>query len=227
MLLDEIEQANRRPGWIKPLVLISGGLLGAIALGALVFGMFKDTGPRKKSSVQEISLLRPPPPPPPPKVEEKLPEPEIKKEEVKLPEDQPPEEVPQAEAPPPSPGLGVDAQGSGSGDGFGLQGRPGGQDITRIGGDGDRNTWYAGVLRAQIQRVLARNERLRGADFRVVVHVWVENDGSVRKALLADSTGDSDKDRRLQLALADIPALRETPPEGLPQPVRFRVVSTF
>lgn len=224
MLLDTDTEITRRPAWVKPVLLGAGGLLLATALVALVMGMFRDSPPIKKKSVQQIALLRPPPPPPPPKPEEKLPEPEIKKEEVKIPE-QEPEPQPQAEQPPPGPQLGVDAQGSGSGDNFGLVGRPGGQDITTIGGD--RHAWYAGLLRGQIQKALSRDDRLRGAQFRVIVRVWVEADGSVRRAELMDSSGNIDQDQRIRLALTDLPALKEVPPEDMRQPIRFRVSSAF
>ncbi|MFN0316743.1 MAG: TonB C-terminal domain-containing protein [Burkholderiales bacterium] len=225
MLLDDDPSARETPRWLKPVLIIALAALLAGVCTALVMGMFKDTGLKKKRSVQEISLVRPPPPPPPPKPEEKLPEPEVK-EEVKIPEDQPEPENQQAEQPPPGEQLGVDAQGSGNGDSFGLLGKPGGRDVTTIGG-GDKFAWYAGVLRAQLQKALARNDKLRGAEFKVIVRVWVEADGTVKKAELMDSTGDSEKDKKIQLALAEIPPLRDTPPADLPQPIRFRLSSTY
>lgn len=225
MLLDDELEQSRARRWVKPtLLIITATVLGA-ACTALVMGMLKDAGPTKKKSVQQISVLRPPPPPPPPKPEEKPPEPELKKEEVKIPEEKPDPEPQQAEQPPAGEQLGVDAQGSGTGDGFGLVGKPGGKDVTTIGGD--RFGWYAGVLRGQIQKALARNDQLRGAEFKVIVRIWVEADGRVRRAELADSTGDADKDKRIRLALADVPVLNEPPPTDMPQPIRFRLSSTF
>ncbi len=224
MLLDDDPSARETPRWLKPLLIIAGVALTTAVISALVFGVFQNTAPRKKQSVQHIALLRPPPPPPKP--EEKIPEPEVKKEEVKIPEDKPEPEPQQADQPPPGEQLGVDAQGTGTGDSFGLVGKPGGRDVTTIGG-GDKFAWYAGVLRSQIQKVLSRNDRLRGAEFRVIVRVWVEADGRVNRVELMESTGDADKDKKIQLALAEIPPLRDVPPMDLPQPIRFRLSSNF
>lgn len=224
MLLDDDTDKPTKRKWVKPLLQVAGAVVLGGTFTALVMGMFKDPGTTRKKVVQEIAVLRPPPPPPPPKPEEKPPEPELKKEEVKLPEDKP-QDPQQADQPPPSETLGVDAQGSGNGDSFGLQGRPGGRDITTIGGD--KFGWYAGVLRGQIQKVLNRNERLRGAEFKVILRIWVEPDGSVRRAELMDSTGDSEKDKRIRQALAEIPAFQEHPPADMPQPIRFRISSTL
>ena len=224
MILDDDPSARETPRWLKPVLIIALAALLVGVFTAIVMGMFKDTGLKTKKSVQEISLLRPPPPPPPPKPEEKLPEPEIK--EVKIPEEQPDPEPQQADQPPPGEQLGVDAQGAGNGDSFGLVGKPGGRDVTTIGG-GDKFAWYAGVLRAQIQKALSRNDKLRGAAFRIIVHVWVDADGAVKRAELMDSTGDTEKDKKIQLALAEIPPLRDVPPADLPQPIRFRLSSTF
>jgi protein TonB len=199
-------------------------------LGLLAYGgwqLAKDAGAPKRRTVQQISVIRPPLPPKPP------PEPERKREEVKQEIKQPePEEKPADGAPPPMENLGLDAQGSSGGDSFGLVGRPGGRDITTIGNDEGKGSGtgrinaalYASQLQTQIQDALNRNDRLRDAEYRAQVSLWLASDGSVSRVELAGSTGDDALDRRLRAALAEAKKLRP-PPEGLEQPIRLELVA--
>jgi protein TonB len=195
-------------------------LLLLMFAGYSVFKMLEGSGGKRRVE-QKITLLRPPPPPPP-KLE-KPPEPEVK-EEIKPPEPEPDPQQADA-APPPGPDLGVDAEGGAGGDAFGLVGKKGGADL--IGGDagGSAHRWYADRLRDAIQEGLARDKKLREADYRVVVKVWLDEAGGVKRVELADSTGKSEIDRLLAAAIRDLPALREAMPEGMPMPVRLRVMS--
>jgi protein TonB len=218
-----------RNRWLKRAGIVLGLLVAVALVLAVIRHLMADTGPRKKTVVQQISLLKPPPPPPP-KPEQKPPEPQIKKEEVKLPEpDKPPDPQPAQAEPPPGPDLGVDAQGAGSGDSFGLVGKPGGKDITTIGGGGGGNrfAWYAGLVQAEIQKALGRNAKLRGTEFKATVTIWMSVDGKVQRSELAASTGNAETDQMIRLALAEIPQLREVPPSDMPQPIRLRVTSRF
>lgn len=211
-------------------VFVIGGAIVVVAAIAVITASFLTKGKSgKRQTVQQIAILRPPPPPPPPKPE-KPPEQEIKKQEVKLPEPNKAPEPQKAEAPPPGPDLGVDAKGDGSGDSFGLVGKPGGKDITTIGGGGgggSRFAWYAGVVQGEIQKVLSREKKLRGAEFKAVVNVWVSAEGKMQRAELAGSSGDSQTDEAIRLALADMPSIREVPPPEMPQPIRLRITSRF
>lgn len=225
MLLDDYEEENRRPRWVKP-ALTSGGVVVVAALvAAVIAGVMQDTGPRKKPVVQQIAVVRPPPPPPPPKPEEKLPEPEIK-EEVKVPEPEQPQPEQASEQPPPGDQLGVDAAGSGTRDSFGLVGRPGGQDITTIGGGGggDRFAYFAGVLERRLLDTLNRNDKLKARDYSVVLRVWIEASGRIERYELSGSSGNPETDSAIRAALASAGSVGE-PPADLPQPVRLRVTS--
>lgn len=220
MLLDDALEAPRpQAKWLKPLK-IGVGIVVVVALGgAIVFAAMQETTTTTKKSVHQIAILKPPPPPPPPKVEEKLPEPEIK-EEVKVPEPDQMPDVPSDQ--PPGEQLGVDAEGSGSGDSFGLVGKPGGKDITTIGGGdtgGDKHAWYAGVVGREIERELARAAQLRGITFKAQIRIWVGSGGRVSRAELAGSSGNADTDRRIRESLDGIRALSRTPPADMPQPV--------
>lgn len=224
---DGPETGGERNRWLKR-AGIALGLVVAIALVvAVIRNLMTDSGPRKKTVVHQISLLKPPPPPPP-KPEQKPPEPQIKKEEVKLPEpDKPPDPQPAQAEPPPGPDLGVDAQGAGTGDSFGLVGKPGGKDITTIGGGGGGNrfTWYAGIVQAEIQKILARHAELRGKEYRVVVRVWLAADGRVERAELSESSGKPDTDAVIRQSLTEMKPLPEKPPAEMPQPMRLRLTS--
>jgi protein TonB len=220
------EDGNR---WLKRAGIVLGLLVAVALVVAVIRNLMTDGGPRKKTVVQQISLLKPPPPPPP-KPEQKPPEPQIKKEEVKLPEpDKPPDPQPAQAEPPPGPDLGVDSKGDGTGDSFGLVGKPGGKDITTIGGGGGGNrfTWYAGLVQGEIQKILARNAKLRGAEFKATVKIWMSGDGKVQRSELSSSTGNAETDELIRVALAEIPPLREMPPSDMPQPIRLRVTSRY
>ena len=228
-IFDEEEGSSARLRWFKR-AGIGIGLLVAVGLVvAVIHNLMTNTGQHKKQGIANIALLKPPPPPPP-KPEEKPPEPQIKKEEVKMPEpDKPPDPQPAQAEPPPGPDLGVDAAGAGAGDSFGLVGKPGGKDITTIGGGGGGNrfTWYAGLVQGQIQKAMARNSKLRGTEFKAVVSIWMGADGRIERSELAGSTGNAETDQLIRLALADIVPLRDAPPADMPQPIRLRVTSRF
>lgn len=197
-----------------------------LAAGLLVLGgwrLAKDAAQPKKRAVQQISVVRPPLPPKPP------PEPERPKEEVKEPIRQPEPEQAKDDAPPPSETLGLDAKGTAGSDGFGLQGRPGGRDITTIGAEGDgkgrgAGAFYATQLQGELQALLNRDEKLRGAQYRALVKLWLDPSGAVKRVEIAGSTGDAELDERLRGALGDGTKL-PPPPQGTAQPVRVELVA--
>ena len=227
---DGNEAGEARNRWLKRAGIVLG-LLVAIALVIVVIrNLMTDTGPRKKQAVQQISLLKPPPPPPP-KPEQKPPEPQVKKEEVKMPEpDKPPDPQPAQAEPPPGPDLGVDAAGAGNGDSFGLVGKPGGKDITTIGGGGGGTgraefAMYANLIRHSLQEEFSRNRKLQGSDYRAIVRVWIGADGRIERFELVGSTGNPDTDSLIRTAMTGLPSLSEPPPANMPQPVRLRINS--
>ncbi|MBV8032570.1 MAG: energy transducer TonB [Betaproteobacteria bacterium] len=205
-------------------VALAGGAIALVALlGFAGWRLAKDVAAPKKKHVQEISLVKPPLPP----KQEKPPEPEKKeevKQEIKTPEPE------KDDSPPPAQDLGLDAKGEAGGDAFGLQGRPGGRDITTIGPEGSGNgrsgnsAFYANQLQNELQDVLNRNDKLRAAEYRALVRLWMDASGRVTRVELAGSTGDGDLDRRLREALEEAKRLKP-PPEGMAQPIRLELVS--
>jgi TonB family protein len=197
---------------LNPRFLLTGAV--ALLLAGGVYGIanlvLSPAPPRMKQVVHEISLLPPPPPPveqPPPEV----------KEEVMIPEPQP---VTQDDAPPPG-DLGLDADGNGS-DSFQLRARKGGRDLVGAGGP---FAWYANRIEDSIRKVLSANRKARNANYIVVVKLWFNHDGSIERFELADSTGNSDLDQSIKLALAKVEPLGSEVPADLKQPVRLQITS--
>lgn len=185
---------------------------------ALLRSFLRGGSPHPQQVVQQIQLIRPPPPPPnlPP------PPPPPPEEKVHI---ATPQKVPQPtpDRPPPSQPLGLDAKGGAGSDAFGLAGRPGGQDI--IGEGGSAFSWYAGLLKDQILDQLGAQAAARSASYTVVVSVWVGGDGTVRRVEIAKSSGDSQRDRSIESALARLGRLSQPPPADMPEPITLRIVS--
>jgi protein TonB len=223
----EYRTASQGRERLRSALVVALALAAVALLGYGGWQLAKDAGGPKRQVVQQISLVRPPLPPRPP------PEPERPKEEVKQEIKTPePEPKPAEAAPAPMENLGLDAQGGAGGDSFGLVGRPGGRDITTIGssegagkGTGRVNSaFYANQLQSQLQDALNRDDKLRDAEYRALVSLWLDGDGRVERVQLEGSTGDAALDRRLREALAESKKLR-APPEGLAQPIRLELVA--
>jgi protein TonB len=170
-----------------------------------------------KQVVQEVRIIRPPPPP----EDQPPPPPPPPQEKVDLPEPQP--EPTPSNDPPPGEQLGVDAEGSSSGDGFGLVGRPGGRDL--LASAGSAYTWYAGLIKNEIQGALNERQDVRNGSYTIVVKLWVSSDGTVDRYALASSTGNRDRDRAIETALSQIRRLSQAPPSSMPQPISLRIVA--
>jgi len=176
--------------------------------------------PPFEKKFQQITLVMPPPPPPP----EVKPEPEPEVEEVEI--EPEPEAVPEeseSEEAPASEELGLDAEGVAGDDGFGLLGKKGGRDL--LGGSGGNFTAFSASLEQDITRLLTENEDIRKARYNVVFRIWIDSEGRVERSELVGSTGDSELDQALELALSGQPRISRQPPQGMPQPVKLRIVS--
>lgn len=224
------DEASPLRRWALRIGLAALALLAVWSAVKFVGGSNGDAKPQRKPT--QITVLRPPPPPPPPPKQEKPPEPPKIKEEVKLDVPKPvdaPKPAPAAEAPPPGP-LGVDAAGTGPGDGFGLAGRPGGREIVLGGPAGGgaanalSNATFGNAAARVVAQDLARDGRLRGQEYKVVVNIWVGRDGRIERQELVRGTGNPELDQWLTEGLAHLSPLKP-PPEGLPQPMRIRVTS--
>jgi outer membrane biosynthesis protein TonB len=214
--IDEDDTAPAK-AWVRP------ALVGFVALVLVVAGVFAlraflshpvDKGP----GIRQIALVQPPPPPPKPP--EKPPEPPKIKEEVKVdqPKDPKPEDPKPADKPAaPDRPLGLDANGAAGADGFGLAANKGGQDIAGFGGGGGGGAYYSGLLQRAFFDALSRNRDLLHEQFRIVVKVWLSDDGRVTRADIVNGSGNGDVDKQIQAALMDIAPLRDVPPSAMRQ----------
>lgn len=211
-----------QPAKSKPLVRnIAIGVvlvLGGVTVWSLR-DFLQDSPVKQKKVAQQIQIIRPPPPPPdqppppPPPPEEEL---------VKL-NDQPEPDPTPSDEPPPGEQLGLDADGAAGGDAFGLVGRKGGRDLLASGGSA--LAWYGGLLKNEIAARLQDIKAARTGAYSVSVHVWVRADGAIERIQLAQSTGDKERDRAIESALARIDRVSQGPPADMPQPVNLRIVS--
>lgn len=208
--------------WKVHLPKIIGGVIGAILVGAIIYFIsnFKqDSDDRPKKKIQPITLLKPPPPPPPPPKIEKPPEPEI---EEKIPEPDPdPEPLPDVDDAPPAGDLGLDSDGSAGSDGFGLAARKGGKGLL----SGNPNAWYGNIIKNQMLDILSDRDELRRSRYSATVRIWVDKEGNVKRFELVKGSNDAKVDDVLQMTLAKLKRIKQTPPAGMKQPIKFRITS--
>lgn len=203
-------------------MIVLGVLAVAAVVSLVVWGIAGVLGakPGKTRQAPKISLLpdKPPPPPPPPKEEKKPEPPKDQQKEVKV--EPPKEPMPQAQNEP------LKMEGA-AGDGPSVF-AAGSVNREYVGGTvGGRmqQGFYADRLQRHLQAELNRKKGLRESDYRVTLQVWLGRDGSVRRVELAQSTGNASLDDVLRLALTEVAAMTEPPPENMPQPLRIRVTA--
>ena len=219
----EDETPPGRP-WLKNLV-IALALVGLIAAMVLMVTKFMAAPAGKPKGVQNVAILKQPPPPPP-KPPEKPPEAPKVKEQVKIdqPKDVPkPDEPKAADAKPAADKpLGVDADASAGSDGFGLAASRGGRDLLTTGAGGGGGAYYSGLLQRQFFEALQRNRKVLKDEFRVVVRVWLGDDGKVQKADIVSGSGNAQTDELIQLTLLDMTPLKDVPPSSM-RPMQLRL----
>ena len=85
---------------------------------------------------------------------------------------------------------------------------------------------YAVMMKAEVQRHLARSNELRRRSYRIEVRVWVAADGSVKQSELLGTSGDADTDDSIRQALSSLPTFSDAPPPNMPQPIRLRIITS-
>lgn len=215
----ELQKPPRRGFGMLLMVLAGVALLALFAWGVKSLLSGKADRPRKPPTVTLLPN-KPPPPPPPPK-EEKKPEPS-KEERKEVRVDQPKDAPPAQNEP-------LKMEGAAGEGGSPFAAGSVGRDYVggSIGGSigGAQQSVYASRLQRHLQEELNRNRKLRESDYRVTLRVWLRKDGSVERAELAQSTGTPTLDQMLRETLLQVSAMREAPPDNMPQPIRIRVTA--
>ncbi len=216
------DPANGR-SWVKTLALWAVGV-GLMVGGTLLLMEYLATPATKPRGVQQVALIKQPPVPPPPKPPEKVPEPPKVKEEVKIdePKDEPKPDEPKPadEKPASDKPLAVDADSSAGSDGFGLIGKRGGSDLLTTGGGS--GAYYSGLLQRHFFEALTRNRKVLRDEFRVVVKIWIGDDGRVQKADIVNGSGNTQVDDLIQVTLMEMSPLKDVPPSSM-RPIQLRL----
>ncbi len=213
---DDAVAPAARHAWLRPL-LVGLAALALMAGGALALRAFLARPAEKGPGIHSIALINQPPPPPP-KPPEKPPEPPKIKEEVKVdtPKDPPKADDPKpADKPAADKPLGLDADGAAGSDGFGLNANKGGQDIAGSGSGGGSGAYYSGLLQRAFFDALSRNRKVLHDEFRVVVKIWLADDGHVTRADIVTGSGNAEVDQQIQVALMDMQPLHDVPPSAM------------
>lgn len=201
---------------------IIGGVLLVVAAIAVVIYLLQGlgkSGPVNQRQVTKITVLpdTPPPPPPPPPKEQPKETKDIKQDQLK------PVELPQEAQQLKMEGAAGEgaspfAAGTVSSDYIGGK-------VGDGSGGGMQFAFFSNALQRHIQDELARNRKLKLRDYRVTVKVWISADGTIRRAELADSTGNPDTDNAIRTALTELGPMRTAVPENLPQPIKLRITN--
>ncbi len=222
----EDDEPARGRRWIGKLALAAAAV-GVMAGMTLLLMKYLEDAPAKTPRAHNIALIKQPPPPPPPKPPEKPPEPPKVKEEVKIeqPKDipKPDEPKPADEKPASDKPLGLDADASAGADGFGLAANRGGRELLTTGGGGG-GAYYSGLLQRQFFEAISRNRKVLKEEFRVVVKVWIGDDGRVEKADIVSGSGDPKFDDLIQLTLLEMKPLKDVPPKSM-RPMQLRLTN--
>lgn len=218
---DEVE--SQLGVWLKRIAMM---LVAVLVLGGIGYGinsLMSGSAPSKKqvTTIKLIPDTPPPAPPPPPKEppKEQLKEQpkEIKVEQPK-PAEAPPAEQLKMEG---SAGDGPSAFAAGA-----VSNDYKGGEVKTIGSDGGAKfNWYAGLLKNQIQDALEKDAKLKESQYKLIVSVWLKPSGDIERLEWSGSEAEPAIQQSVKAALDSMPAMREAPPEGMPQPIKLRITA--
>ncbi len=221
---DDENQESSLAIWLKRILisLVALAVLGGIGYG--IKSLMSGGAPQKKqvTTIKLIPDTPPPPPPPPPKEPPKeQPKPDAPKEikvEQPKPAETPPAEQLKMEGPA---GDGPSAFAAGA-----VSNDYKGGDVKTIGSDGGAKfNWYAGLLKNKIQDALEKDSKLKESQYKLIVSVWLKPNGDIERLEWSGSEVEPAIQQSVKAALDNMPAMRDAPPEGMPQPIRLRITA--
>ncbi|MFO7738011.1 MAG: TonB family protein [Desulfatiglandaceae bacterium] len=207
-----------------------------VFIAAVVFAvkaLISDDGLKRKRQIHMVTLLKPPPPP---KIEERPPEPEIKKkEEIIEPEPEKPEpeetDDQSRDETPPGDELGLDADGTGGSDGFGLKAKKGGRAL--IGGLGEsallrKYGWYTRIMQKELRKLIndhmEKNGGIPDGDLRIIVQISLDTSGNIVNYSIQSPCGNPRFDEAVVNVLG-YHRFSEPPPQGMPKTLKVKISS--
>lgn len=221
-MLDEEEPSNGNV-WIKRIAI---ALIILLVLFAIGYGIKKlmSGGPTHKKQVTTIKLLPDTPPPPPPPPPKEPPKEQVKEQPKEIKVEQPkPAETPPAEQ------LKMEGAAGNGPSPFAagaVNNEYKGGEIKTIGSDGGAKfNWYAGVVKSQIETALEKDKQLTTAQYKVIVSVWLKQTGEIDRLELSGAEASEDIQHAIKTALQNMPAMREAPPQDMPQPIKLRITA--
>lgn len=209
--------------WLQRIAIL---VLGVALLAGIGYGLKKlfSGGAPHKRQITTVKLIpdTPPPPPPPPPKEPPKEQPKEQPKEIKAPEPKP------AEAPP-AENLKMEGP-AGDGPSPFSEGKVTNEydkgAVATIGSDGGAKfKWYAGLIKSQIENAIERDKKLTQGQYKLVVSVWLKPNGEFERLSVDQSDAVPEIEQGLRAALANLPAMRDLPPESMPMPVRLRITA--
>lgn len=224
-------------------------LLGLLLLCTLIWSWQRDkVKPREIPPVRIIALTPPPEPPPPPPPPPPRPSPALvnKASPAPVPKAAPPQPkastAPKSKAPPVEKSMAIDSpldsnafqipQGRVSSDSFTIGGGGNGGSGSASGGGGGGGGCsalamksYLNLVNATVASAFKQNASLNRRNFEVQARLWFAAGGRVRKAELAQSTGDGRLDADVSSLLHGID-IQDRIPKCM-EPVTVRLVAPY
>jgi TonB family protein len=91
-------------------------------------------------------------------------------------------------------------------------------------GDQADYRFYAGVVQADIQSALHRDEDARSGSYDIGLRLWVGPSGTVLRSQIFRSSGDAERDAKVTRAVRNM-TISKPPPASMPQPVSVVIVA--